>query len=85
MARLHPSIFSTQKFQILSKKGVVFFSHTTGSSVIGMPLVPAVMLTGIFKIRIDGKKKKLSKEDILKLQDVDSVIYPMLMIEGTYN
>lgn len=30
-------------------------------------------------------KKKLSKEDILKLQDVDSVIYPMLMIEGTYN
>lgn len=85
MARLHPSIFSTQKSQILSKKGVVFFSHTTGSSVIGMPLVPAVMLTGIFKIRIDGKKKKLSKEDILKLQDVDSVIYPMLMIEGTYN
>lgn len=58
MVRLHPSIFSTQKFQILSKKGVVFFSHTTGSSVIGMPLVPAVMLTGIFKIRIDGKKKK---------------------------
>lgn len=85
MARLHPSIFSTQKSQILSKKGVVFFSHTTGSSVIGMPLVPAVMLTGIFKIRIDGKKKNLSKEDILKLQDVDSVIYPMLMIEGTYN
>lgn len=85
MVRLHPSIFSTQKSQILSKKGVVFFSHTTGSSVIGMPLVPAVMLTGIFKIRIDGKKKKLSKEDILKLQDVDSVIYPMLMIEGTYN
>lgn len=85
MVRLHPSIFSTQKSQILSKKGVVFFSHTTGSSVIGMPLVPAVMLTGIFKIRIDGKKKNLSKEDILKLQDVDSVIYPMLMIEGTYN
>lgn len=49
-----------------------------------MLFVPAVMLTGSFKIRLDGKTT-WGKEDILKLQDVDSVIYPMLMIEGTYN
>ena len=55
--RLNPSILSTQKFQIVSKKGVFFSSHATGSSVIGMLLVPAVMLTGNFKIRLDGKKK----------------------------
>lgn len=53
---LHPSTLSTQKFQILSKKGVFFSSHTTESPVIGMLLVPAVMLTGSFKIRLDGKK-----------------------------
>lgn len=56
MRRLHPSILDTQKFQILSKKGVFFSSHTTGSSVVGMQLVPAVTLTGSFKIRLDGKK-----------------------------
>lgn len=67
MGMLHPSTLSTQKFQILSKKGVFFSAHATESPVIGMLLVPAVMLTGSFKIRLDGKKKTKHQTEVKKI------------------